>query len=92
MKLKNQTYLLSLIILMAVVAVAISGLWSLRVASNSDNKARVTEIFTSTYSTVVELEKLAQDGTLSESEAKAIATRILRNNVYKDNEYVYVAD
>ncbi|MGR5287231.1 methyl-accepting chemotaxis protein [Vibrio maritimus] len=92
MKLKNQTYLLSLIILVAVVAVAISGLWSLRVASDSDNKSRVTEIFTSTYSTIAELEKLAIEGTLTEAEAKAIATRILRNNVYKDNEYVYVAD
>lgn len=29
---------------------------------------------------------------MPEDEAKALATRLLRNNIYKDNEYVYVAD
>jgi methyl-accepting chemotaxis protein len=35
---------------------------------------------------------MAADGTLQEDQAKALATRLLRNNIYKDNEYVYVAD
>ncbi|KHT39800.1 chemotaxis protein [Vibrio sinaloensis] len=35
---------------------------------------------------------MAVEGTLEEDEAKALATRLLRNNIYKDNEYVYVAD
>ncbi|MCL9773564.1 methyl-accepting chemotaxis protein [Vibrio methylphosphonaticus] len=92
MKLKTQTYFLLLIILFAMVAVTITGLWALRLASNNDNKMRVTEIFTSTYSTIVQLEKLAEEGVLSTNDAKMIATRVLRNNIYKDNEYVYVAD
>ncbi|GLQ74707.1 methyl-accepting chemotaxis protein [Vibrio penaeicida] len=92
MKLKTQSYLLSAIILVSLLALTATGLWTLRVASNLDNKSRVTELFKSTYSILGEMEKMAQDGTLTEEQAKTIATRILRNNIYKDNEYVYVAD
>ncbi|MBW3698654.1 methyl-accepting chemotaxis protein [Vibrio sp. T187] len=92
MKLKTQAYLLSAIILAALLALTATGLWTLRVASDLDNKARVTELFKSAYSILTETEKMAADGTLSEIEAKALATRLLRNNTYKDNEYVYVAD
>ncbi|EEX95254.1 N-acetylglucosamine regulated methyl-accepting chemotaxis protein [Vibrio orientalis CIP 102891 = ATCC 33934] len=35
---------------------------------------------------------MSVEGSLEEGEAKALATRLLRNNIYKDNEYVYVAD
>ena len=35
---------------------------------------------------------MAIDGTLEEQQAKQLATHLLRNNIYKDNEYVYVAD
>ncbi|WP_322803156.1 methyl-accepting chemotaxis protein [Vibrio alfacsensis] len=92
MKLKTQAYFLSAIILIALLALTASGLWTLRVASNLDNKARVTELFKSAYSILTEVEKMAIEGKMSESEAKALATRLLRNNRYKDNEYVYVAD
>ncbi|MGC9552390.1 cache domain-containing protein, partial [Vibrio metoecus] len=92
MKLKSQAYLLSAIILAALLALTATGLWTLRVASNLDNKARVTELFNSAYSILTEVEKLAQEGKMSEPEAKALATRLMRNNLYKDNEYVYVAD
>ena len=92
MKLKTQAYLLSGIILIALLALTATGLWTLRVASNLDNKARVTELFKSAYSILTEVEKMAVEGTLEEGEAKALATRLLRNNIYKDNEYVYVAD
>ncbi|AXY00260.1 methyl-accepting chemotaxis protein [Vibrio alfacsensis] len=92
MKLKTQAYFLSAIILTALLALTASGLWTLRVASNLDNKARVTELFKSAYSILTEVEKMAIEGKMSESEAKALATRLLRNNRYKDNEYVYVAD
>ncbi len=92
MKLKTQAYLLSAIILASLLALTASGLWTLRVASNLDNKARVTELFNSAYSILTEVEKMSLDGTLEENEAKALATRLLRNNIYKDNEYVYVAD
>ncbi|CAH7303757.1 N-acetylglucosamine regulated methyl-accepting chemotaxis protein [Vibrio chagasii] len=92
MKLKTQAYLLSGIILVALLALTATGLWTLRVASNMDNKARVTELFKSAYSILTEVEKMAIDGTLEEKQAKQLATRLLRNNIYKDNEYVYVAD
>ncbi|ENM5734904.1 cache domain-containing protein [Vibrio mimicus] len=92
MKLKTQAYLLSAIILAALLALTATGLWTLRVASNLDNKARVTELFNSAYSILTEVEKLAQEGKMSEPEAKVLATRLMRNNLYKDNEYVYVAD
>ncbi|PMG15837.1 chemotaxis protein [Vibrio splendidus] len=92
MKLKTQAYLLSGIILIALLALTATGLWTLRVASNMDNKARVTELFKSAYSILTEVEKMAIDGTLQEQQAKQLATRLLRNNIYKDNEYVYVAD
>ncbi|MFA0057815.1 methyl-accepting chemotaxis protein [Vibrio echinoideorum] len=92
MKLKTQAYLLSGIILIALLALTATGLWTLRVASNMDNKARVTELFKSAYSILTEVEKMAIEGTLEEQQAKQLATRLLRNNVYKDNEYVYVAD
>lgn len=92
MKLKTQAYLLSTIILIALLALTATGLWTLRVASNLDNKARVTELFKSANSILTEVEKMAVEGKMPEDEAKALATRLLRNNIYKDNEYVYVAD
>lgn len=92
MKLKTQAYFLSGIILAALLALTISGLWTLKVASNLDNKARVTELFKSAYSILREVEKMAEEGLMPEAEAKQLATRLLRNNIYKDNEYVYVAD
>ncbi|UTT83846.1 methyl-accepting chemotaxis protein [Vibrio pelagius] len=92
MKLKTQAYILSAIILVALLALTATGLWTLRVASNIDNKARVTELFKSAYSILTEVEKMAIDGTLEEEQAKQLATRLLRNNIYKNNEYVYVAD
>ena len=92
MKLKTQAYLLSTVILAALLVLTATGLWTLRVASDMDNKARVTELFKSAYSILTEVEKMAIDGTLEEDQAKQLATRLLRNNIYKDNEYVYVAD
>ncbi|HIF9072642.1 TPA: methyl-accepting chemotaxis protein [Photobacterium damselae] len=92
MKLKTQAYVLALITLVGFLALTATGLWTLRVASNLDNKSRVTEIFASTYNMLTEIEKMVQDGVLPETTAKEMATRMLRNNIYKDNEYVYVAD
>ncbi len=92
MKLKTQASFLAVIILLALLALTVSGLWTLRHASNLDNKARVTELFNSAYSILTEVEKMSVEGKIPEAEAKALATRLLRNNIYKDNEYVYVAD
>ena len=85
MKLKTQAYLLSTVILAALLVLTATGLWTLRAASDMDNKARVTELFKSAYSILTEVEKMTIDGTLEEEQAKQLATRLLRNNIYKDN-------
>lgn len=92
MKLRQQILLTSSLIFIALLAMVIAGLISFRVASMADNKARINELFLSAYSVLVEFEKMAADGALSDEQAKQLATRALRNNIYKDNEYVYVAD
>lgn len=92
MKLRTQTYWLSGIILFALLLIMMTGLWTLRMASNQDNESRVTQLFSSTYNILTEIEKMSQEGILDETQAKALATRLLQKNIYKDNEYVYVAD
>lgn len=92
MKLRTQTYWLSGIILFALLFIMMTGLWTLRMASNQDNESRVTQLFSSTYNILTEIEKMSAEGILDEPQAKALATRLLQKNIYKDNEYVYVAD
>ncbi|MEI8594746.1 methyl-accepting chemotaxis protein [Photobacterium sp. Hal280] len=92
MKLRTQTYWLSGIILFALLFIMMTGLWTLRMASNQDNESRVTQLFNSTYNILIEIEKMSKEGLLEEPQAKALATRLLQKNIYKDNEYVYVAD
>ncbi|WP_120513336.1 methyl-accepting chemotaxis protein [Photobacterium salinisoli] len=92
MKLRTQTYWLSGIILFALLFIMMTGLWTLRMASNQDNESRVTQLFNSTFNILIEIEKMSKEGILEEPQAKALATRLLQKNIYKDNEYVYVAD
>jgi methyl-accepting chemotaxis protein len=92
MNLKTQSYLLAGIILSALVAITAVGLWTLKASSTADNKSRVTEVFQTTYNFITEMEKMVAAGELEEAQAKGIAIRVLQNNIYKDNEYVYVAD
>ena len=92
MKLKTQSYVLAAIILFSLITMTASGLWTLRVASTIDNKARVTELFQTTYNLIANMEKMVREGRIEENKAKELTITILRNNIYKDNEYVYVAD
>lgn len=92
MKLRQQILLTSSLIFVALLAMVIAGLMTFRVASMADNKARINQLFLSAYSVLTEFEKMAADGVLTDEQAKQLATRTLRNNIYKDNEYVYVAD
>lgn len=78
--------------LAAMLLTVYFGLLSLDTASKHDNRDRITQILKSTYSTLVQLEQIAQRGQLSEEQAKQLATQIMRENKYKDNKYVYVAD
>ncbi|MCE7537901.1 methyl-accepting chemotaxis protein [Aliivibrio fischeri] len=92
MKLKNQSYVLATIIFCSLILMTATGLWTLRVASTIDNKSRVTEIFQTTYNLITNMENMVEEGKIEESKAKELTITILRNNIYKDNEYVYVAD
>ncbi|NTS76639.1 cache domain-containing protein [Catenovulum sp. SM1970] len=92
MTLRKKVAVLIALILAGFIALTFVGLTTLRAASDSDNQARVKQLFTSTYSSVIQFEKYAEQGLLTEEKAKELATDLLRNNIYKDNEYVYVAD
>lgn len=92
MKLRHQILVTATLVFIALLAMVIAGLLTFRIASMADNKARINQLFLSSYSVLIEFEKMAADGALSDDQAKALATRVLRNNIYKDNEYVYVAD
>ncbi|UTF59862.1 methyl-accepting chemotaxis protein [Gilvimarinus sp. DA14] len=92
MTLRSKTWVLSSLILVGFLVIVSVGLWTLRQATSLDNEARVKQLLASTYSTVTEMEKLAASGVLSDSQAKDIATALLRNNIYHESEYVYVAD
>lgn len=92
MKLRRQIILTCSMIFIALLAMVVAGLLTYRVASMADNKARIQQLFLSAYNVLCEFEKLAADGLLTDDKAKELATRVLRSNIYKDNEYVYVAD
>ncbi|NTS76456.1 cache domain-containing protein [Catenovulum sp. SM1970] len=92
MTLRKKVGLLVGLILASFLAIMVVGLFTLKVASNNDNKARVEQLLLSTYNAVVEIEKYAAQGKMTQEAAKELATEILRNNKYKKGEYVYVAD
>jgi methyl-accepting chemotaxis protein len=92
MKLQQQVKLTAGVILLALLVMVLVGLSGSRMASMADNKSRIEQLFLSAYGVLTEFEKMAADGIVTDEQAKAMATRVLRNNIYKDNEYVYVAD
>jgi len=92
MKLQHKIFALTFFIAVSLFAIAMTGLQVLKTASEKDNFARIEQIFKSAYSTISELEKMAQSGALSEQEAKQIASQLLIENKYHPSEYVYVTD
>lgn len=76
----------------ALNAIALLGLQSLRHASESDNIARINQLMKSTTNIVEQFELLAKTKQLSEQQAREFATQMLRENKYHDSEYVYVVD
>ncbi|WP_028454966.1 methyl-accepting chemotaxis protein [Chitinilyticum litopenaei] len=92
MTLRQKAWALSILVLVALIGQMLIGLWVMRDASDQDNRARIKQLMTSTYQTIVQLENLAAAGKLPEDQAKAIATQILRENKYHKSEYVYVVD
>ncbi|WP_051305043.1 methyl-accepting chemotaxis protein [Chitinilyticum litopenaei] len=92
MTIKMKAWLLSVFVLIALIGVMLVGLSTMKTAANEDNKARIEQLLRSTYLTIVQLEEMAASGKLSEEQAKAIATQLLRENKYHKSEYVYVVD
>lgn len=92
MSLRIKMWLLSGLMVVGLVGIISVGLFTLRQAANEDNVARIKQLLASAYSTVSTMEQLVRDGVLSEPQAKSIATELLRNNIYHESEYVYVAD
>lgn len=92
MKLSLKVSALVALILISFLMLMVVGLTALRIASNTDNQARVEQLFRSTYNIIVEMEKAVQRGEIEETKAKALATQLLRENKYHKSEYVYVAD
>lgn len=92
MTIKLKAWLLSAFVMVALIGVMVVGLSTMKTAANEDNKARIAQLLRSTYLNIVELEKLAASGKLTDEQAKAIATQLLRENKYHKSEYVYVVD
>lgn len=92
MKLKFKAIIIAGLVLVFLLIVMVVGLSTAKDAANRDNKARIEQIMRSTYLSIVQLENLAAEGKLSEEQAKAIATRITRENKYHESEYCFVVD
>ena len=92
MTLRQKAWSLTVLVLVFLLGTMLVGLYVLRSASNTDNHARITQLVKTTYNTIVQLENVAASGKMTEADAKAIATQILRENKYHESEYVYVTD
>ncbi|WP_119395336.1 methyl-accepting chemotaxis protein [Salinibius halmophilus] len=92
MTLKAKALMVTVIVFLALLVLTVAGLTAIRSAGTQDNYTRITQLFSSTYNTVVQLEKAAASGSLTDEQAQQIAIQVLRENKYSDNEYVYVAD
>ncbi len=92
MKLRMKVWLIIGLTLSALICVTLVGLLTMRHASNTDNEARIYQLLKSTFNTVVQIENAVTEGLISEAQGKQLAIKILQENKYKDNEYVYVAD
>lgn len=92
MTLKTKVWGMAILTLVALLGVMLMGLYTLRQASDADNKSRIYQLLKSTYSTVNQIEEYVAAGKMSDEQGKELATQILRENKYNDSEYVYVAD
>lgn len=90
--LKTKITFFAIAIFIALSAIALLGLQSLRHASESDNIARINQLMKSTTNIVEQFELMVKNGQLEEAQAKKLAIQVLRENKYHDSEYVYVVD
>lgn len=90
--LKTKITLFAIAMFIALSAIALLGLQSLRHASESDNIARINQLMKSTTNIVEQFELMVKNNQLEEGQAKKLAIQVLRENKYHDSEYVYVVD
>jgi methyl-accepting chemotaxis protein len=90
--LRIKIILFTVAIFFSLLAVATFGLQALSHASENDNIARINQLIKSTVNIVEQFEKSVETGQLTETQAKKLATDMLRENKYHDSEYVYVVD
>ena len=90
--LKTKITLFAIAMFIALSAIALLGLQSLRHASESDNIARINQLMKSTTNIVEQFELMVKSNQLEEAQAKKLAIQVLRENKYHDSEYVYVVD
>ncbi|NQZ10796.1 MAG: cache domain-containing protein [Algicola sp.] len=92
MKLRTKIISFVLVLFLALLSIALLGLKTLRHASETDNLARINQLMKSTVNIVNQFELFAKNGQLTETQAKLLATKTLRENKYHDSEYVYVVN
>ncbi|MCJ8273913.1 MAG: methyl-accepting chemotaxis protein, partial [Psychrosphaera sp.] len=92
MKLRTKIISFVLVLFLALLSIALLGLKTLRHASETDNLARINQLMKSTVNIVNQFELFAKSGQLTETQAKLLATKTLRENKYHDSEYVYVVN
>ena len=92
MTLKFKFTFASILIFVVLLLLSLISLLTLKAASESDNEARIYQLFKGAYNTIVQVEKMVEEDLLSMDDGKQMVTQILRENKYSDNEYVYVAD
>jgi methyl-accepting chemotaxis protein len=92
MTLKLKFTFASILIFVALLILSIISLLTLKSASEADNEARIYQLFKSAYNTIVQIENLVDKNVISIDDGQKMATQILRENKYSENEYVYVAN
>lgn len=92
MSLKTKIVTFVIVLFLSLVGVAILGLQALNKSSETDNISRINQLMKSTANIVQQFEQLSDKGELTELQAKAFATKLLRENKYHNSEYVYVVD
>lgn len=92
MTLKFKFTFISIFILFILLLLSLMSLLTLKSASESDNEARIYQLFKSAYNTIIQVENMVDEKVISMDEGRNIAIQILRENKYSNNEYVYVTD
>ncbi|MGR5128833.1 methyl-accepting chemotaxis protein [Photobacterium swingsii] len=92
MTLQRKAIILVVSLVVLLLGSIYLGATSQKQALEVANYKRVEQLLMSASKIVNTFEDLAQNGTLPEDEAKALALEVLRTNIYTPTEYVWVTD